>query len=651
MSRRRLLGTALALLAGAPAPIAAVPKLPPSPAAILAASAERTPPIPLETGCRRVAARATAGRGESAELGRALQRLLQAHGASAQLRARDALRERARAALPSPLVVCSWLSLAAAELELAMFPEASASAIRAEALAAASDAPDRRREEAAFLRAEAEFQAGHFDLAGSRYRSLESSEREEIRAAITLRAADIDYHRGNFAAAFPAYRALVENFVPAAASPAVWRARAAEAAIAAGHLDLASLWLRKQIAEQRDEVARARALLRLADVRSEQHRPQDVRKALSEVYTLRRGAPEGWIALIRVYDLELEITSAEATLGALRNAVLEAGEPNVVRYAQVVLARRLVARGEFERGIRLLLSVLHDRQSPGTIAYALTELPDAIAATLERAECRQIVEVLGARQEMLFEGARSAAPYTGLGRCYEELGLPERALAIYRSATKRLGPESSAAFALPLARANLAAGRITGARIAALRATQDPGAALEWHRILAAARLASNEPETAVAGLLAYARQHGASALGAPELEILARAAARLPDSFELRTLLHARLLEIDRESAAGPPVDLGASAMLAARRWRQAGGNREASELYALAFRQLADGPLRAQAGYWAGRLGGDAAAAREQLSATRALAPAPFALLAQHELELRDLRERLGLSASGGE
>jgi tetratricopeptide (TPR) repeat protein len=291
---------------------------------------------------------------------------------------------------------------------------------------------------------------------------------------------------------------------------------------------------------------------------------------------------------------------------------------------------------------------MQDRQSSATRAFAIAELPSAIEATTERAECRPLVEVLGARREMLFEVARSAAPYLALGRCYEELGLPERALAVYRGATKLLGSESAASFALPLARANLAAGRVTGARIAAMRATQEPGAALEWHRILAAARLASNEPETAVSGLMGYAKQHGAQSLGAAEIEILARSAARLPDSEDLRKLLHARLIELERESGAGPAVDLGTSAMLAARRWRQVGGTREASELYALAFRQLPDGPLRAQAGYWAGRFGRDAGIAREQLNATLALAPAPFAMLAQRELELRELRERLGLSGS---
>ncbi len=632
------------------APALALPKLPPAPEAILGLALPRTPPIRLETGCRRVAARATRDRGDSAALGRALQRLLQADAGRAQLRAREAIRSAALGAVPSPGLVCSWLELAQVELALGLFPEAAVSALRGEALAGSADEPELRREQASFLRAEAELLAGYLDRASERYRALAASQRPELREAVTLRDADIHTQRGELAAAFPAYRALLESGTPTGASARAWRGRAVEAAIAAGHLDLASLWLRQRVAELSGDAERARALLRFADLRSEQHRPHDARSALAEVYALRRGEAEGWLALIRVYDLEIEITGPENSLGTLRGAIREASQPNLVRYAQIVLSRRLIAAGEFERGLRLLLGAHQDRQSAATAALAHAELPEAIATITEKSECRPLLEVLGARQNTIAEVVRAPGPLLQIGACYEELSLFETAIGVYRGAVKRLGPEHALPFALPLARANLAAGRVTSARVAALRATQTPGSATEWYRILAAARLASNEPETAISGLLALAKERGAESLGAAELEILAQASAHLPDSPELRRLLHSRLRELDRASKGGPREEIGLAALLAARRWRMAGGRREAAELYALAFRSLPDAAPRSQAGYWAGRLGAEPEAARAQLVATAALAASPFTKLAAREIELRDLRAQLGLPEAGG-
>jgi len=626
------------------APMArALPVLPPAPRELLGPLRERIPPISIDTGCRGIAARAASRSGPDAAPAAALEALQRAGADRERARAREALRRFTPGAIPSPLLVCAWLELAQAELALGLHPEAAASALRAERLAASSADPPARREDALFLRAEAELFSNQLAAAAARYRALRDSQRAELRAAAALREADLRYQRGELAAAFPAYRALLDTGSPAGASARASRERAAEAAIASGHLDLASLWLRQRIAELEDDTERSRALLRLADVRSEQHRPRDARRALAEAYALRKGRPEGWLALVRVYDLELEMTGPETTIGTLRRAVDEAGHPGVVRYAQVVLARRLIERGEHERGIRLLVGVQQDRLSAATSAMASAELPGAIARVAAKSGCRERVEVLGARQQLLQELVRVPAPFLQLGACYEELGLPEVAIGVYRGAGAQLGEESLPAFALALARANLGAGRITSARLAALRESLKPGADPDWHRILAEARLRSGEPETAAAGLLA--RAQGPEALGATELALLARAALQLPDAPELRGLLHTQLLRLSRATGAGPREELGHAALFAARRWRIAGGLPQAQELYALAYHDLPEGPLRAQAGYWAGRLAVRPEAAREQLAATAALAESPWTRLAAQELVLRGLRSELGL------
>jgi tetratricopeptide (TPR) repeat protein len=166
-------------------------------------------------------------------------------------------------------------------------------------------------------------------------------------------------------------------------------------------------------------------------------------------------APKAMLELATAFEKERDSAAARATL----ERALATGHPKVAPDAQIRLAELLARQGETDTARSYLEHVLHN--------------PDAELANRARLALGKLLhahgDVEGAR-EVWDELSHSEGPKGDLkvGRVLAELGDPQAAAAVFRTAMERGDATLAAEAALELGRIEMAAGRVSEAE-AALR--------------------------------------------------------------------------------------------------------------------------------------------------------------------------------------
>jgi predicted negative regulator of RcsB-dependent stress response len=612
----------------------AEPEEAPEPAAPDETEADAETAEDTEGGEATEAAEATAEpRPELTQLEAAIVAAREARSHEAQRPARDRLRRLLDDDDDAELGGCAQIELARLELRMRLFPEASATALRARAVPQPLSA--RHDETAHLLQAEALYRSGDPLRAAPLFLALTQATDPIHIAAARLRLADIRFDRGKPASVLDEYRTLLPRAEDLGLDARRWEPRLLESAIAAGELGEVERYIRHKLRRLQDPVLS----LRLADVLAARGEVDEARQILVDVTAHNDPSDLATLARLRLYEWGLEEDDEAGPVVALQREIDATESRTLKTYAHTLLARRLLDEGSPGEALHRMVPIAHDPRE------ALFEdgVRDIIDGALELADrdvtgthgCAKLIETLAYREGLTLRRSGVTAPFLTLGRCYEHFRLNHAALDLYRALARHFGGEVAASVALPIARSSLAIGEVTGARAAAQiridRGTDDPA----WHQLLGAALLADEEFELAFEVLSALAIEHPE-----PETLFLLTRAAR-------RTRLDGPARERFAAGTAAPALPKGATLGLAklnaGRIHREAGERDLASRRYAEAADTLRRGRLDAEAHYWVGRL------SPEGMAADAGPESAPFARLAGEQAQLERLRARAGLAPPG--
>jgi len=509
-----------------------------------------------------------------------------------------------------PLTLCLRLELARVLLLMSRESEAAAQLVRAERWLDGHESDARHADEVAFFRAELLYRIGRAFDAHLSYRELTQSTSERLALAARLRLTDLSFDSGRVDGVSDEYEALLPRASAIGASTTGWGLRAAEAALDAGEPDRAQRWLERFYDTTRDRDARDSMEIRLADLDVALEDPIPARKRLSGVSGRRVGDPIGALAAVRAIDLGVSRGSDEQRLEILLHALRDQRE-GVRRYALGVTMDELERRGDLDGALavatRLAYEGVDTVVTPG-FEEALDALLRAVAAQREGGGgCRQLVRALGGRYGVLIERASEPTAFTRLGECFEEMELPWLAVTLYRSISRRFGPEGARQVALSLARTSLTIGEGALARGASTAALESPDADVEsWRAILAEVDFLDGRYEEAAEGLRRVI-----------DLPVLARERGRLlrmlalclehQSGIEDADFISARVPVWLDEGGGGPKARAAMveTALLAGHAYRRSGRPDRAEALYRVVDSHAGEGALRSSARFWLGFAG----------------------------------------------
>jgi hypothetical protein len=527
------------------------------------------------------------------------------------LAAEDRLRELVGRESLAPQELCLRMELARVLMLLSRESEAAAQWTLAERVLEEREAPERRRDEIAFGRAEILYRTGKPFDAHLAFRKLSKSKSPRIAAASRLRLTDLSFDSGKIEHVSVEYEALLPRVAAFGGSTAGWALRAAEAALDVGELERSLRWIEHFLDESDSRDARDAAEIRLADLDVAFDDALRARKRLSSLSGRRRGDEIGTLASTRAIDLGISQGSPEQRIEVLLRAVRDQRR-GVRRYALGVLMGELAHGGDLEGALSVATRLAYEGVDPVVTPNYRSELDvllaRATAGELDEETCHDVIRALGGRYGILIERASKIDPFVSVGECFERVELPWLATAVYRTVTRRFGALGAQSVALPLARSSLSSGEVALARRVAEASLSDPGPEEDfWRAVLAEADFIESRFEEAAKGLRVVLD----SPRLAPHRGKLARLLALTiepPDRSRDAAFLAQRLpswLE-DSGLAPGARAAMVEAALLAAHAQRQAGWERAARDLYRVVDRHAAAGPLRSSARFWLGLAGG---------------------------------------------
>jgi len=464
-----------------------------------------------------------------------------------------------------------------------------------------------RRAGIAFSRAEILYLSGRRFEAHMAYRKIAREENPRLALAARLRLTDLSFDAGKLDDVSLEYESLLPRATAFGGALDGWSLRAAEAALDSGDPARALRWLERYIESTKDRDAKDVAEIRHADLELRLDDPLGARKRLAALTSRRESDPIGALAAVRSVDLDVFEGSSEERLEILSRAILDQRQ-GLRRYALGVLMRDLASREVFDGALAVATRLAYDGGDVFVVP-GYQALLDGLLASLVQdgdAGCDRSVRALGGRYGILIERASSVAPFAQLGRCFERMELPWLAVPVYRTISRRFGPQGASDIALPLARASLAIGDVSLARHMADAALVVPTPdSASWQAILAEVDFKE--------GRTSFAMKRARSILDARDLELqrpsLALAMARASvegDSRDGARFLAARLPEwLEAGSGDAPSsarVRLLEAGLLTAHTLRRASMHDEAFAVYRAVDLHAEAGPLRSSARFWLG-------------------------------------------------
>ncbi len=474
-----------------------------------------------------------------------------------------------------------------------------------------------RRTELDFLDAEILFQTGQAFDAHLAFRKLSHAVEPRLALAARLRLTDLSFDAGRVEQVSDEYEALLPRASAFGASTRGWALRASEAALDAGEPDRALHWLDRFAESSPDRGIWEASEIRRADLDVHYEDVQKARGRLASVSRRSERDPTGALAAIRSIDLGVAQSSPEQRLDLLLMTIRNQ-RGGVRRYALDVLMDQLASSGDLDGALAVATRLAYEGFDPAVtpdFAPRLDALLErAIRGARDAEGCRNIVNALGGRFGILIERATRLDAFVVVGECFEKMELPWLATRLYRSIARRFGSAGAERIALPLARVSLSVGDAAMARRVASAAIEDAkDDALVWRAVLAEADFVEGRTQEGVRGI-----RRALTPMKEPDV-LLRASRGRL-----LRLLATTLESEPDPENvdfiAARAPVWLAEgdpaprahaalveATLLAAHAYRQAGRIEESNKLYRVVDVQAEEGALRSSARFWLGLAGAE--------------------------------------------
>jgi len=557
---------------------------------------------------------------------------------------------------PLPWRACAHLERARLQLLAGLAPEASASARQALRVFGDAPPPGFVAESARYYRAEALSLAHRSEAARSLYTRLVGAQSARIARVAELRLQEEKAWGEQPAKGWKVFSALLEKARKAKVELGGFAPRAAEWAARAGDRRAALHWISRAAEAGGDPEAAAVAILRRADLLVSDGRKGEARRQLERVVSQRLPREIRALAQVRLVAFEL-IPESEARRRERLDWAARSPHRGVSLAARDERVRRMLAAGELDAALEELVRIGH--QGPGPLwtphfqASLATALERATAGAEQESGCLASVERLGWRTDFLLEVAKDPEPLLRLGDCLLRLGLPQRALALWRGMARAFGAEIASRLPLRLAQASLQSGDRAAVR-AMLQSHRGerPGADdAAWQRLEAELARAQGHPRPWVHWLQARVASGEASDGELLDLSLWAVRGISTPQSLPIlrRALLQgaagSNAAAGSCRSDPGPKGCPRAEASLyVADLLRARGDAATARTFYARAAAQLPPGRLRARAAQTLATLQPDSRGREQALEQAAEAAPqTPWSRLAAVDLRADRLQRIL--------